>query len=149
MKRNTLAFCVKTVLLAGVAATVLTACEPKVALRGNDPLQSRLEQIVVGQSTKRDVAGAIGTPSTLGAFDDNIWYYMSQRKESYAFYEPEVVEHKVLAMYFNENGVLQEIKTYDEEALTEVDYRDKVTPTSGRTMSLFEQLFGNFGNVGG
>lgn len=146
---KSLAVSLKTVALAGVAATVLAACEPKVALRGNDPLESRMEQIVVGQSTKRDVAGAIGTPSTVGAFDENVWYYMSQRKESYAFYEPEVVEHKVLAMHFDETGVLQEITTYDEEALADIEYRDKVTPTSGRTMSLFEQLFGNFGNVGG
>ncbi|MDW3207303.1 MAG: outer membrane protein assembly factor BamE [Alphaproteobacteria bacterium] len=139
----------KLAALVGGAMIVLTACEPKVALRGNDPLESRLEQIAVGQSTKRDVAGAIGTPSMVGTFDDSVWYYLSQRKETWAFYSPEVVEHKVLAFHFNADGVLQEVKTYDEESLNEISYRDKETPTSGRTMSVFEQLFGNFGKVGG
>lgn len=138
----------RTAALAGGAILVLAACEPKVALRGNDPLESRLEQIAIGQSTKRDVAGAIGTPSMVGTFDDSVWYYLSQRKETWAFYEPEVVEHKVLAFHFGEDGVLQDVKTYDEESLNEISYRDKETPTSGRTMSLFEQLFGNFGKVG-
>lgn len=130
------------------AALTLSACEPSVALRGNDPLESRMEQIRIGQSTKRDVATAIGSPSTTGTFDDSVWYYMSQRKESWAFYAPEVVDHQVLAFHFDEAGVLEEIETFDETALTEVDYRDAETPTSGRTMSIFEQLFGNFGNRG-
>lgn len=132
----------------GVLMLALTACDPKVALRGNAPLESRLEQIAVGQSTKRDVVAAIGTPSTVGTFDDNVWYYMSQRRETWAFYPTEVTENQVLAFHFDEAGTLQTIDTYDEEALTEVNLQEKETPTSGRTMSIMEQLFGNLGKFG-
>ncbi|MDF1748001.1 MAG: outer membrane protein assembly factor BamE [Alphaproteobacteria bacterium] len=133
----------------GVMILALSACDPKVALRGNDPLESRLEQITVGQSTKRDVVASIGTPSTIGTFDDNVWYYMSQRKETWAFYPPEVTENQVLAFHFDANGTLQNIDTYDKDALTEVKLEEKETPTSGRTMSIMEQLFGNLGRFGG
>jgi len=139
----------KTGFAVCALAILLSACESKVALRGNLPLESRLESITVGQSTKRDVFSAIGTPSTVSTFDENVWYYMSQRKESWAFYEPEVVEHKVLAFQFDENGTLQAIENYDKESLTEVSYRSEETPTSGRTMSILEQLFGNLGRFGG
>ena len=132
----------------GVLMLALTACDPKVALRGNAPLESRLEQITVGQSTKRDVVAAFGTPSTIGTFDDNVWYYMSQRRETWAFYPTEVTENQVLAFHFDESGMLQTIDTYDEEALTEVNLQEKETPTSGRTMSIMEQLFGNLGKFG-
>lgn len=135
--------------LCGAFALSLAACEARIALRGNDPLESRMEQIEIGRSTQRDVAQLIGTPSTVSTFDNGIWYYMSQVKESWAFYTPEVVEHQVLAFHFDETGVLQEIKEYDKESLKEVAYRDKETPTSGRTMSIVEQLFGNFGAIGG
>jgi outer membrane protein assembly factor BamE (lipoprotein component of BamABCDE complex) len=132
----------------GVIAMGLTACDPKVDLRGNAPLESRLEQISVGQSTKRDVVAAIGTPSTVGTFDDNVWYYMSQRRETWAFYAPEVTENQVLAFHFDDGGTLQNIDTYDKDALTEVTVETKETPTSGRTMSIMEQLFGNLGKFG-
>ena len=135
-------------LLITMAAAGLSACESKVALRGNAPLESNLEQIKVGQSSKRDVVAAIGSPSTVGTFDDNVWYYMSQTKESWAFYKPEVVENQVLAFHFDENGTLSEIEDFDESALTEVSYRSKETPTTGRTMSIMEQLFGNLGKFG-
>lgn len=135
--------------LCGAIALSLAACEARVALRGNAPLESRMEQIEVGRSTQRDVVQLIGTPSTVSTFDNGIWYYMSQVKESWAFYAPEVVEHQVLAFHFDETGVLREVKEYDKESLTEIAYRDKETPTSGRTMSILEQLFGNFGAIGG
>lgn len=139
----------KTAFLIGVVSVALGACEPRVSLRGNDPLDSRMDAVNVGVSTKRDVAQAIGTPSTVSTFDDNVWYYMSQRRESWAFYDDEVVEHQVLAFRFDEGGVLREIEEFDETALTEVNFRDRETPTTGRQMSIMEQLFGNLGNVGG
>ncbi|WP_420724223.1 outer membrane protein assembly factor BamE [Hwanghaeella sp. LZ110] len=138
----------KTGASVSILLLALTACDPKVALRGNAPLESRLEQISVGQSTKRDVVAAIGTPSTIGTFDDNVWYYMSQRRETWAFYPTEVTENQVLAFHFDEGGTLQTIDTYDKDALTEVNLEEKETPTSGRTMSIMEQLFGNLGKFG-
>jgi outer membrane protein assembly factor BamE (lipoprotein component of BamABCDE complex) len=133
----------------GVMVLALSACDPKVALRGNAPLESRLEQISVGQSSKRDVIAAIGTPSTVGTFNDDVWYYMSQRRETWAFYAPEVTENQVLAFHFDETGTLQTIDAYDKDALTEVRVQEEETPTSGRTMSIMEQLFGNLGKFGG
>jgi outer membrane protein assembly factor BamE (lipoprotein component of BamABCDE complex) len=74
---------------------------------------------------------------------------MSQRKESWAFYADEVTDHKILAFHFDEKGLLKDVQTYNKDELKEISYRDKVTPTSGRTLSIFEQLFGNFGKIGG
>jgi len=107
-----------------------------------------MQAVNIGISTKRDVAQAIGTPSTVSTFDQNVWYYMSQRRETWAFYDDEVVEHQVLALHFDEGGVLREIEEFDETSLADVNFRDRETPTSGRTMSIMEQLFGNLGKVG-
>ena len=136
----------RAVLLGPVAALMLAACEPKVALRGNDPLESKLESVQVDRSTKRDVMQLLGTPSVVGLFEDDTWYYLSQRKEQWAFYAPEVTEHKAMAFHFDEQGVLRKVNTMDQEALAEVAYREQETPTSGRTLSIFEQLFGNLGS---
>ena len=131
-------------LSVGVVALALGACEPKVALRGNLPLDSQLEQVEVGRSNKSEVQRLIGSPSTVGTFDDDTWYYMSQRQEQWGFMEPEVTDHKVLVMYFDQNGVLDFMQKYTEDDLREIAYSDRVTPTSGRELSILEQLFGNF-----
>lgn len=138
----------RAAFLVPISVFLLAACEPKVALRGNDPLESKLEAVEVDRSTKRDVLQLLGTPSVVGLFEDDTWYYLSQRKEQWAFYEAEVTEHKALAFSFDEEGVLRQIDAMDKDSLAEVNFRDKETPTSGRTLSIFEQLFGNLGRFG-
>lgn len=138
----------RSMLVGPMALLLLNACEPKVALRGNDPLESKLEAVQIDRSTKRDVIQLLGTPSVVGLFEDDTWYYLSQRKEQWGFYAPEVTDHKAMAFHFDDQGVLRSINTMDKEALAEVTYREKETPTSGRTISIFEQLFGNLGRAG-
>ncbi|MCR9219589.1 MAG: outer membrane protein assembly factor BamE [Alphaproteobacteria bacterium] len=134
---------VKAALLGLGAVLFLGACEPKTALRGNLPRESQIEQIRVGQDTKSRVRDILGTPSTIGTFDQDVWYYMSQKTEQWAFLEPEIVDHQVLALYFTPDGVLQNVVTYTQEDLREVEYADRKTPTSGRELTFLEQLFGN------
>lgn len=130
--------------LIGLAALLaLGACEPKTAIRGNLPRDSQLDQIRVGQDSKNRVRDVLGTPSTIGTFDQDVWYYMSQTTEQWAFLEPEIVDHKILALYFDGNGRLQNMVTYTEEDLRDVDYADRTTPTSGREFTFIEQMFGN------
>ena len=124
-------------------ALLLAACEPKVEVRGHLPLESQLAEIDIGIDSKSEIARLIGSPSTVSTFDDNIWYYMSRRTERWAFLEPEVVEHRVLALYFDDGGVLQHMQTYTEDDLREIELSERETPTSGREFSILEQLFGN------
>lgn len=121
------------------------ACSPKTEQRGNVPLPHQLDQVAVGQSTMSDVANAFGTPSTVGTFDSLVWYYIGHRSEQWAFLEKEVTEAQVLALYFDENRVLERMETYTEEDMAEVALSDRETPTAGNELSFIEQMLGNFG----
>jgi len=138
-------------LLAGVAVIALaaTACTPKTALRGNLPRDYQIEQLEVGKQRKGEVEAILGSPSVLGTFDDNIWYYISRRTEQWAFLEEEVVEQQVLALYFSDAGVLEHVETYNEEDARDIATSERTTPTAGKELSVFEQIFGNLGKVGG
>ncbi|MBP5855788.1 outer membrane protein assembly factor BamE [Marivibrio halodurans] len=133
----------RTGLIGLGAILLLGACEPRTALRGNLPRESQMEQIRVGQDSKSRVRDILGTPSTVGTFDQDVWYYMSQKTEQWAFFEPEIVDHQILALYFDANGRLENMVTYTEEDLREVDYASRTTPTSGREFTFIEQMFGN------
>ena len=57
------------------------ACSPSQATRGNLLTQDRIESIQIGQSTKSDIVRAIGSPTTIAAFDNKTWYYIGQLTE--------------------------------------------------------------------
>lgn len=112
-------------------------------MRGHLPLESQLAEIDIGRDNKNEISRLIGTPSTVSTFDDNVWYYMSRTTEQWAFLDPEVIDHRVLALYFDDVGVLQHMQTYTKDDLREIQISERETPTSGREFSILEQLFGN------
>ena len=126
------------------SALILGACTPKTAVRGNLPRPHQMEELKIGQN-KNEVARILGTPSTVGTFDSNTWYYMSRTTEHWAFFEPEVVDHQVLVLYFDENQVLSNQQLYTKEDLREIALQERETPTSGHELGILEQLLGNFG----
>ena len=138
----------------GIAFTVATAlllaaCSPRVAVRGNLPREEQMSKIVVGKQNRHQVAEILGTPSTLGTFDDNVWYYISRKTEKYAFLEEKIVDQQVIAIYFDDKDIVQAIYHYDKDDLRQVGMVDRTTPTAGKELSVFEQLIGNLGRFGG
>lgn len=138
---------------AGIAitlATVLlvTACAPRVAIRGNLPRDEQLAKIQIGTQSRDEVAEILGTPSTLGTFDDKVWYYISRKTEKFAFFEEKVVDQKIVAIYFNEKNTVEAIQLYDENDLRKVEMVERTTPTAGKDLSVLDQLIGNLGRFG-
>jgi len=135
--------------MTGLACLALglsvAACTPKTALRGNAPREGALAKLQVGVHRKADVEQLLGSPSVLGTFDSNVWYYMSRKTEQWAFFEPDVVEQQVLAVYFDDQDVLQHMQTYTEDDARDIAYSDRITPTAGNKLGFFEQIFGNLG----
>ena len=66
-----------------------------------------------------------------------------------AFFEPEILERNVLVVSFTDDGRVDEKKVYTLNDSREVDPVDRVTPTEGKTLSVFQQLFGNIGRFTG
>lgn len=136
------------VLACIILGLTVAACTPKTALRGNEPREADLARLEVGLHKKADVQQVLGSPSVLGTFDSNVWYYMSRKTEQWAFFEPDVIEQQVLAIYFDDQDVLQHMQTYDKDDARDVAYSDRETPTAGNELGFFEQIFGNLGKGG-
>lgn len=128
-----------------VLLSALAACTPVINTHGQQPDPDALATIEPGESNRRDVETALGTPSTQGVFRENVWYYMSERTERTAFFEPELLERKIVAVVFDEQGVVEDIVTYTENDKQEVELVSRVTPTAGNELSIIQQLFGNVG----
>src|SRR3546814_5404304 len=120
-------------------------CSPRIDTRGNLPDPDIVSELQPGLHDRDQVAQILGSPSTVGTFDDSTWYYISKRTETVAFFEPETVDQQVLAVHFDDTGVLSEVKVFGYEDGQEIEPVERVTPTSGREITILQQLFGNIG----
>jgi outer membrane protein assembly factor BamE (lipoprotein component of BamABCDE complex) len=134
--------------LAGVAlalALAASACTPRIDQRGNKPDEEQVVLINPGVDDKNRVAELIGTPSTISTFDDRTWYYISKRTEQTAFFDPDVIDQEILAISFDEQGVVDNMRIYGPEDGRTIAYVDRTTPTEGNELTFFQQLLGNLG----
>lgn len=135
-------------LLATVGLTlalVAGACTARIDQRGNKPDEDQVVLINPGVDDKNRVAELIGTPSSISTFNDRTWYYISKRTETLAFFDPEVVDQEVLAISFDDNGVVDNMRIYGPEDGRTIAYVDRTTPTEGNELTLMQQLLGNLG----
>ncbi len=135
-----------TIVLAAVLA--ISACAPRVAIRGNLPREEKVAKIAIGKQNRDEVAEILGTPSTVGTFDDKVWYYISRKTEKFAFLEEKIVDQQILAIYFGDKNIVQAIHRYNKDDLRQVGMIDRETPTVGKELSILDQLIGNLGRFG-
>lgn len=137
-----------TALLAlGIAGCSVFEATPRV--RGNRVDADLLGELVVGTSTQADARALLGTPTARGTFDDEHWYYISSVTRSRVAQLPEVDSMRVVALSFDDGGVLREVKTLTEADGQDVGMVARATPVPGNDMTIMQQLLGNLGRVGG
>ena len=130
------------------AALLAASCSPPVERRGNLPDPVVLADIQPGVHTKEQVSQLLGTPSSVAPFDKNIWYYMGQKTEKIAFFKPEILEQQVVAIKFNDKGVVSEVRRFNQADGKEVDVVERETPTRGQELTFVRALLGSLGFLG-
>jgi len=131
-----------------IASLALSACAPRVDVRGNLPRKEALSKVEIGTHNRDQVARLLGTPSTIGTFDDKVWYYISRKTEKIAFFDAETVDQQVVAVYFNDKNVVEAIHRYNKDDQRQVEIVERTTPTVGKEFSIIDQLLGNLGRFG-
>ena len=66
-------------------------------------------------------------------------------QESYAFLKPEITQQKVIQITFNDAGRVAAIKNYDLADAKEIVMVQRITPTTGKELTVLEQVLGNVG----
>lgn len=134
----------KALLLASALA-LTSACAGEITTHGNLPLEEVIEQIKPGETNQNQVADMLGSPSTIATFERDIWYYIGNRKKKLAFFEPTLLERKILEIKFDRSGVVESIERFDAEDGKDLDLVSRTTPTKGKELTFMQQLIGNLG----
>ena len=140
---------VRRLALAGcILPLVLAGCQPIIANRGNMLDEERITQVKAGSSSKNDVFEALGSPSTVATFDDNTWYYIGQRTEREAFFDPVVTDRKIVLVRFDDSDHVKAVEQIGLDQAVAVNPLEDKTPAAGREFTFMEQLLGNIGHMG-
>jgi outer membrane protein assembly factor BamE (lipoprotein component of BamABCDE complex) len=103
--------------------------------------EGALEQIPLGASQEQ-VLIVLGTPSTVATVSGEAFYYISQRAEkSVAFMPQQVVDQRVVAVYFDKDRRVQRLANYGMQDGKIFDFVSRTTPTSGQELSYLSYLF--------
>jgi outer membrane protein assembly factor BamE (lipoprotein component of BamABCDE complex) len=105
--------------------------------------QASLDQVPIGASQEQ-VLLVLGTPSTIATVSGEVFYYISQQTEQkVAFLNPEVVDQRVLAVYFDQERRVARIANYGIQDGKIFDFVTRTTTTGGEELHLLRQIFGN------
>jgi len=144
MRPKSLQWAGLALVLCGFAAA---GCAPTVQVHGYVPSQADIARIRPGFDDTGSVAEVLGRPSANGVLRDSAWYYVQNVVESYTYHAPRVVDRTVLAVSFDQNGVVRDIQRYGLEDGRIINLTTRTTATGGRELGVLEQLFGNLLNL--
>lgn len=142
--RYEMTFLSKTAMALVVASVGLAGC---TSMQLGDTMyngyvvdQESLALIPVG-SSREQVLLTMGTPSTTATFDNEVFYYISQKRERpVAFMKPKIVDQSVLTIYFNDKGTIERLANYTMQDGKVFDLISRTTPTGGRDLTFLQQI---------
>ena len=124
-----------------LAAAFVMGCTPVTNSRGYLPDPDAEAAIGIGKDTKTSVQQRLGFPSTEATFNADAWYYISSIEKEIAFFRPTVQSRAILAVYFDKDGKVTDLKHYTLRDGHVVAFESRITPTKGRELTFLQQLF--------
>ncbi len=132
----------------GLALVALAGCTAQYRNHGYAPSEEDLAAIAVGVDTRDTVREVVGAPSTDGLLSGGDYYYVRSRVRHFAYKRPEVIKRELLAISFDDTGVVQNIERFGLEDGRAVPLSRRVTDSSVTNKSFFRQLLGAIGQIG-
>lgn len=124
---------------------IAAGCRPSLDTHGNYPAAQLIEDVQAGRVSRDDVRRLFGTPSAVGTFEQNTWYYVGEKRRTVAFFDPDVLSRQILIVSFDDQGMVRSFEQRDASDGKTVALVDRETPTKGRELTIIEQLIGNIG----
>ncbi|MCF6232756.1 MAG: outer membrane protein assembly factor BamE [Rhodobacteraceae bacterium] len=124
----------------------LSACQAVYRNHGHVPTPEDLAQIKIGVDTRDSVGETIGAPSSSGVLNDDGYYYVASRIRHRGAMRPQVVTRSLVAISFDQRGVVRNVERFGLEQGRLVVLERAVTSSSVQNKTFLRQLLGNLGN---
>jgi outer membrane protein assembly factor BamE (lipoprotein component of BamABCDE complex) len=140
-------FGTRKVALALCLVIGLAACGDRARNHGFVPSDDQLQAVVVGRDTRVTVNTILGDPGSTGIVDETAWYYVRSTFEDGTYRALREVDREVVAVIFDEAGVVTNVERYGLEDGQVVLLSRRVTDANTAGIGFLQQLFGNLGQI--
>ena len=116
---------------------LLSNCQrnPVINTHGVAFLDKKQKNLIIDKTNKNDVKKVLGYPSTVGTFDNSIWIYIERtrtRGNLLKFGQNITDKKNVLALEFNEYGILTKKDFYNKNQINKINFTQDTTETITR-----------------
>ncbi|MBF9032021.1 outer membrane protein assembly factor BamE [Rhodobacterales bacterium HKCCE3408] len=133
--------------LALVAALALAACSATFQNHGFVPEEEELEAILPGVDTRESLELSLGQPSAAGIIREDAWFYAAYRVRNFAYQAPEVIERDIVAITFDDDGVVRNVERFGLEDGQMVQLSRRTTDSGIGEVTVLTQILRNFGRL--
>lgn len=127
----------------------ISGCTVDRQVRGYIMDKNETVAVTPGFDNMSSVVNLLGNPSMRGTFSNDVWYYINEQARRRSFFKATATERNIMAIHFDENGLVEEVKTLTLADARKIKPVGDKTPTRGRKLGFFEQIFGNVGRFSG
>ena len=132
-------------ILAGCVLLVSVGCTTLHRNHGYAPTDDQLAEVLVGVDTRDTVSDVVGPPTAGGVTNGGDFFYVQSRFQFYGPFEPKEIEREVVAIRFDEAGVVINVERFGLENGNVVALSRRVTQDNVRDTTFIRQLFGSIG----
>ena len=123
-----------------VILLLLSNCQrnPVINTHGVAFLDKKQKNLIIDKTNKNDVKKFLGYPSTVSTFDNSIWIYIERtitRGKLLKFGQNITYKNNVLALEFNEYGILTKKDFYNINHINKINFIKDTTETITREKS--------------
>ena len=116
---------------------LLSNCQrnPVINTHGVPFLDIKQKNLIIKKTNKNDVKKILGHPSTVDIFDNSIWIYIERtrtRGKLLKFGQNVTSKNNVLALEFNEYGILTKKDFYNKNQINKINFTKNTTDTITR-----------------
>lgn len=122
------------------------ACSPVYRNTGYIPAEADLKEVVVGTSTRDDVAAIVGRPSSSGVLAGSAWYYVGSRFRYFGARAPQEIDRQVVAISFDKGDVVSNVERFGLDKGQVVTISRRTTESNIKGVGFLRQLLGSLGN---
>jgi len=137
----------KSAALVAAAFVLAAGCTRIRDHKGYVADETLVASVQPGVDNRDSVAKTLGRPTFVGQFDQNEWFYVSRDTRQLAFNAPRATAQTVLRVRFDPAGNVASVERSGLEKIASINPESDKTPTLGRNVGFFQELFGNIGAV--
>lgn len=136
---------VSVLVLSTTLALAISGCSRIKDLKGYVSDEQVMTLVQPGVDNRDSVMKTLGRPTMASAFDAKTWYYVSRQTEQWAFFYPKAKDQQVVVVRFDDKGNVAKVEKLGLNQVAAIDPAGDKTPTRGKEISTFQQIFGNIG----